>query len=93
MLDWLVTLKGEPGKVKNKFFEHLLARNEGAFDKYVVLNSLSNWHRILIIIKKGKVIFSLKLFNKNKNYLKISMFLKEKYSDVEKHIFLAALQG
>ena len=65
-LDWLVTLKREPRKVKIRTFEfesHSTAHNGSAFDRYVVLNSLSNWHRKVNYVKNGKGIISLKIFN------------------------------
>ena len=63
MLDWLVTLKGEPKKVKMKIVKYelqLKSHNGGACDMYVILIILSNWYRILNIIKKWKIMFSLK---------------------------------
>ena len=69
MLDWLVNLKREPWKVKNKFVEYELqitVDNGSAFYTYVVLNSLSTWHRIVDIVKNGKDNISFKIFNENK---------------------------
>ena len=54
LLDWLVTLKRKPGKVKNKIVEHelQLIPNSGSwFDTSVVLNGLSNSHRMVTIVK------------------------------------------
>ena len=68
MLYWLVTLKGEPRRVKNKITEYellLIAHNGNASDRYVALNSLSNWHRILNIVKNGKCNVFSKILNRN----------------------------
>ena len=57
-LDWVDSLKGEPRKVKNKIVEYelqLTAHIGSVFDTYIVLNSLSNWDRIVNIVKYGKV--------------------------------------
>ena len=45
MLNWLVTLKGEPRKIGSRIAEYellLLVHNGSGIDKYIVLNSLSN---------------------------------------------------
>ena len=72
MLEWLATSKGETRKVGNKIVEYklqLLAHNGSAIDTYVVLNSLSNWHRLVNIVKRGKDHFSSKIFER---FIKIS---------------------
>ena len=60
LIEWLVTLKGEPRKLKFKIVQYqlqLIAHNGSAFDTYVVLNGSSNWHRIVNIVKMEKVLF------------------------------------
>ena len=72
MLDWLVTLKGEPRKVKYEIVDfelQLMAHNGSAFDTYIGLNNLPNWHRLIDIINNGKGIISLNFIN---GYYKIS---------------------
>ena len=59
MLDYLVTLKGVPRRVKNKidvYEVHLIAHIVSAFDRYVVSSSLYNWHRLVNFVSKGKSI-------------------------------------
>ena len=66
MLDLVLSFKGEPKKVKNKFVEYnpyLIAHNGTGFDSYVVLNNLPQWRSIVEVIKNGRGIVSLKIFN------------------------------
>ena len=66
MLDSLLTLKGEPKKVDGKIVEYelyMLAHNGSSFDTYIILNNLPKWRRIVNIIKNGKGIISLRIFN------------------------------
>ena len=66
MFDWLVIFKGEHRKVTNRIVEfdlQITVQNVSAFVLYNVLNSLSVWHRIVSIVKKWKMFFSLKVFN------------------------------
>ena len=67
ILDWLVTLKGEPRRVKNENIEYDLRsidHIDSAFNTYVVMNGLSNWQKIVNIIRIGNGIISLKNFNR-----------------------------
>ena len=60
MLEWLVTLNRGPREVKNEIVENelqLITHNGSAFDMYVVLNGLSNWHTKVMIVRNGKGIF------------------------------------
>ena len=66
MLDYVLSFKGEPKKVKNKIVEYnlyLIAHNGSGFDSYVVLNNLPQWRSIVKTIKNGAGIVSLKIFN------------------------------
>ena len=66
MLDHVLLFKGEPKKVKNKIVEYnlyLIAHNGSGFDSYVVLNILPQWRNIVKLIKNGRGIVSLKIFN------------------------------
>ena len=66
MLDYIITFKGEPKKVDNKIVEyelHMLGHNGSSFDTYIILNNLPKCRRIVNIIKNGKGIISLKIFN------------------------------
>ena len=68
MLEWLVTSKGEPRKVKNKTLENDLLvtlHNGSQFDTYVILDNLSNWQKTVSILKNGKCFNSLNVLNKN----------------------------
>ena len=76
-------LKGEERKDKeNKFLEYNLqshAHNGSGFDILIVLNNLPCDKRIVNIVKNGKGIIELKVFNglveKNKNkFLNIFIF-------------------
>ena len=66
MLDHVLSLKGEPEKIKNKIVEYnlyLIAHNGSGFDSYVVLNNLPRWRSVVKLIKNGRGIVSLKIFN------------------------------
>ena len=66
MLDHVLSFKGEPKKVKNKIVEYnlyLIAHNGSGFDSYVVLNNLPQWRSVVKLIKNGRGIVSLKIFN------------------------------
>ena len=66
MLDHVLSFKGEPKKVKNKFVEYnlyLIAHNGSGLDSYVVLNNFPRWRIIVKPIKKGAGIYSPKIFN------------------------------
>ena len=66
-LDFCLKLKGEERKVKNKIVEYNLqmhAHNGSGFDTRIILNNLPcDKHIVGDIIKNGKGIFSLKVFN------------------------------
>ena len=66
VLDHVLSFKGEPKKVKNKIVEYnlcLIAHNGSGFHSYVVLNNLPQWRSIVKLIKKGRGVVSLKIFN------------------------------
>ena len=66
MLDHVLSFKGEPKKVKNKIVEYnlyLIAHSGSGFDSYVVLNNLPQWRSVVKLIKNGRGIVSLKIFN------------------------------
>ena len=66
MLDYVLSFKGEPKKFKNKIVGYnlyLIAHNGSCFDSYVVLNNLHHWRRVVKLIKNGRGIVSLKIFN------------------------------
>ena len=66
MLDHVLSFKGEPKKIKNKFVEYnlcLIAHNGSGFDSYVVLNNLPQWPSVVKLFKNGAGIVSLKIFN------------------------------
>ena len=53
-------------KIKNKIVEYnlyLIAHNGSGFDSYVVLNNLPQWRNVVKLIKNGRGIVSLKIFN------------------------------
>ena len=50
------------GKIVEYEF-HMLAHNGSSFDTYIVLSVLPKWRRIVSIIKNGKGIISLRIFN------------------------------
>ena len=66
-LDYLLKLKGEERKVNNKIVENNLqlhAHNGSGFDTWIILNSLPcDEHIVGDIIKNGKGIIELKVFN------------------------------
>ena len=65
-LDYLLKLKGDEHKVKNKIIDYNLqlhAHNGSGFDTWIVLNNLRCDKHIVEIIKNGKGIISLKVFN------------------------------
>ena len=65
-LDYLLKLKGEERKVKNKIVGYeiqLHAHNGSGFDTWVILNILRCDKHNVDIIKNGKGIISLKVFN------------------------------
>ena len=66
-LDYLLKLKGEERKLKNKIVEYNLqmhAHNGSGFDTWIILNNLP-WDKHIVgdIIKNGKGIIELKVFN------------------------------
>ena len=66
MLDYVLSFKGEPKKIKNEFVEYdlyLIALNGSGFDSYVVLNDLPQWRNVVKLIKNGAGLISLKIFN------------------------------
>ena len=66
-LDYLLKLKGEERKVNNKIVEYNLqlhAHNGSGFDTWIILNNLPcDRHIVGDIIKNGKSIIELKVFN------------------------------
>ena len=65
-LDFCLKLKGDERKVENKIVEYNLqmhAHNGSGFDTWIVLNNLPCDMHIVDIIKTGKGITSLKVFN------------------------------
>ena len=82
MLDHVLSFKGEAKKIRKKIVEYnfyLIAHNGSGFDSYIVLNNLPQWRNVVILIKNGAGIFSLKIFNgyvdQNKKYL--NMFISD----------------
>ena len=68
MIIWLSGLKKAPMKIANRIFVYnlrLILHNGSGFDIWVVLYNLSNWYRFVIIIKNGKGIIWLKVFNRD----------------------------
>ena len=79
-LDYLLRLKGEERKVKNKVVEYNLqmhAHNGSGFDSWIILNNLPCDKHIVDIIKNGKGIIELKVFNGliHKNNKQIPQYL------------------
>ena len=79
-LDYLLKLKGEERKVKNKILAYeiqLHAHNGSGFDTWIILNNLRCDKHIVDIIKNGKGIIKLKVFNgvKYKNNKQIPQYL------------------
>ena len=65
-LDFCLKLKGEERQVKNKIVEYnfqLHAHNGSGFDTCIILNNLSCDRHIVNIIRNGKGIIKLKVFN------------------------------
>ena len=65
-LDYCLKLKGDEVKLKNKIVGYNLqmhAHNGSAFDTWILLNNLRCAKQIVDIIKNGKGIISLKVFN------------------------------
>ena len=65
-LGYLLKLKGEERKVKNKIVEYNLqlhAHNGSGFDTWIILNNLPCDKHIVDIIKNGKGIIELRVFN------------------------------
>ena len=65
-LDFCLKLKGEERKVKNKIVDYNLqlhAHNGSGFDTWIMLNNLDCDKRIVNIIKNGKGIIEMKVFN------------------------------
>ena len=65
-LYYLLKLKGEERKVNNKIVDYNLqlhAHNGSGFDSWIILNNLPCDKHIVDIIKNGKGIISLKIFN------------------------------
>ena len=65
-LDFCLRLKGEERKVKNKFVAYNLqmqAHNGSGFDTWIILNNLPCDKHIVNIIKNGKGIIEVKVFN------------------------------
>ena len=65
-LDFCLKLKGDERKVKNKIVEYNLqmhAHNGSGFDTWIILNNLPCEKHIVDIIKNGKGIIELKVFN------------------------------
>ena len=55
MFHWLLTLKGEPKKIKNKSVEYEIqmhAQNDSLFDSYIFLFNLSVGKRIVSKLKR-----------------------------------------
>ena len=66
MLDYILKLECEPKKVKNKVLEHEIqmhADNGSGFDTCIILKNLSCDRRIVDLIRTGKGLISLKVFN------------------------------
>ena len=79
-LDFCLKLKGEERKVKNKIVEYNLqmhAHNGSGFDTWIILNNLPCDKHIVDIIKNGKGIIELKVFNGliHKNNKQIPQYL------------------
>ena len=62
-LDHVLSFKGEPKKIKDKFVEYnlfLVAHNGSGFDLFVVLYNLPHWRSVVKLIKKELVLFHSK---------------------------------
>ena len=65
-LDYCLKLKGEEYKINNEVVEYNLqmhAHNGSGFDTWIVLNNLDCDKRIVNVVKNGKGIIELKVFN------------------------------
>ena len=65
MLDYVLQLKGEPKRIKNKVVKYnlyLIAHKGSGFDSYVVLNNLPQ-RRTVKLIKNGSGLVCLEIFN------------------------------
>ena len=65
-LDYFLKFKGDERKVNNKIVEYNLqlhAHNGSGFDTWIILNNLPCDKHIVNIIKNGKGVISLKVFN------------------------------
>ena len=65
-LDFCLKITGEERKVQNKNFEYNLqlhAHNGSGFGTWIILNNLPCAKRLVDIIKNGKSINSLRVFN------------------------------
>ena len=65
-LDFCLKLRGDERKLKNKIVEYNLqmhAHNGSGFDTWIILNNLPCDKHIVDIIKNGKGVISLKIFN------------------------------
>ena len=79
-LDFCLKIKGEERKVKNKIVEYILqmhAHNGSGFDTWNILNNLPRDKHFVDIIKNGKGIIELKVFNGliHKNNKQIPQYL------------------
>ena len=66
MLYHVLSLKGEPKKVKKKIVEYnlfLLAHKGYGFHSYVVLHNLPQWRSVSSLFKNGADVASLEKFN------------------------------
>ena len=79
---FLLKLEGEERKVKNKIVEYNLqlhAHNGSGFDTWIILNNLDCDKHIVNVIKNGKGIIELKLFND---------YIEEKVKNKSLNIFI-----
>ena len=66
MLDYVLQFKGKLKRINNKIAKYnvyLIAHKGSGFDSYVVLNNLSQWRTVVILIKNGSGIVNLKIFS------------------------------
>ena len=83
-LDFCLKLKGDERKVKNKIVEYNLqmhAHNGSRFDTWIILKNLPCDKHIVDIVKNGKGIIELKVFNGliHKNNKQIPQYLHFRY--------------
>ena len=83
MLDFVLQFKVKPEKLKNKFFDYslyLLAHKGSGFDNYDILDNLSLWRTVVMLIKNGSGIVSLEIFNRYvdpvKKYLNVFILMR-----------------